>query len=43
MKGCGEQTIIRIEVCSNCQRHSWFTHHDEKVYQKLANDLMNAL
>ena len=38
-----EGNVIKIEVCSNCNSHSWCTRHDEAAYLKLANELKDAL
>ena len=26
------QNKISIEVCINCEKHNWYTHHNQKNY-----------
>lgn len=30
---------IHFEVCQNCESHSWCTHHDEKKYAGLFEEM----
>jgi len=30
-----EKLIVDIELCTNCSRHQWCTHHNQQKYESI--------